>query len=76
MNDAYPMIDFLSIVIARFFSCIALDMFGRLLSILFKLLKRSWGDFGSWAFYMVSRGVVFNPQISDTIPIAHEEKIG
>ena len=71
-----PKIDFLSIVIAGFFSCIALDMFGRLLLILFKIPEPSWGIVGRWFFYMVRRGVIFNPQISDTSPIAHEVKIG
>ena len=70
------MIDFLSIVIAGFFSCIALDMFGRLLLILFKIPEPSRGIVGRWFFYMVSRGVIFNPQISDATPIAHEVKIG
>ena len=70
------MIDFLSIVVAGFFSCIALDMFGRLLLILFKIPEPSWGIVGRWFFYMVRRGVIFNPQISDTSPIAHEVKIG
>ena len=70
------MIDFLSIVIAGFFSCIALDMFGRLLLILFKIPEPSWGIVGRWFFYMVRQGVIFNPQISDAMPIAHEVKIG
>ena len=70
------MIDFLSIVIAGFFPCIALDMFGRLLLILFKIPEPSWGIVGRWFFYMVRRGVIFNPQISNTSPIAHEVKIG
>ena len=70
------MIDFLSIVIAGFFSCIALDMFGRLLLFLFKIPEPSWGIVGRWFFYMVRQGVIFNPQISDASPIAHEVKIG
>ena len=70
------MIDFLSIVIAGFFSCIALDMFGRLLLILFKIPEPSWGIVGRWFIYMVRRGVIFNPQISDAMPIANEVKIG
>ena len=70
------MIDFLSIVIAGCFSCIALDMFGRLLLILFKIPEPSWGVVGRWVFYMVRRGEIFNPQISDAMPIAHEVKIG
>ena len=70
------MIDFLSIVIAGFFSCIALDIFGRLLLILFKIPEPSWGIVGRWFFFMVSRGVIFNPQISDATPIANEVKIG
>ena len=70
------MIDFLSIVIAGFFSCIALDMFGRLLLILFKIPEPSWGIVGRWFFFMVSRGVIFNPQISDATPITNEVKIG
>ena len=70
------MIDFLSIVIAGFFSCIALDMFGRLLLILFKIPEPSWGIVGRWFFYMVRQGVIFNPQISDAMPVTHEVKIG
>ena len=70
------MIDFVSIVIAGCFSCIALDMFGRLLLILFKIPEPSWDIVGRRFFYMVRRGVIFNPQISDAMPIAHEVKIG
>ena len=71
-----PMIDFLSIITAGFFSCLALDMFGRLLLILFKIPEPSWGIVGRWFFYMVRRGVIFNPQISNAIPIANEVNIG
>ena len=53
-----PMVDFLSIIIAGFFSCIALDMFGRLLLILFKIPEPSWGVVGRWVFYMVRQGAV------------------
>ena len=42
--------DFLSIVIAGFFSCVALDMFGRLLLILFKIPEPSWDVVGRWFF--------------------------
>ena len=62
-----PRIDFLSIITAGFFSCIALDMFGRLLLILFKIPEPSWGIVGRWFFYMVRRGEIFNPQISDCL---------
>jgi hypothetical protein len=68
--------DFLIIVIAGFFSCVALDLFGRVLLILFKIPEPSWGVVGRWVFYMIRRGTVFNPQISDALPIAHEVKIG
>ena len=71
-----PMIDFLSIITAGFFSCIALDIFGRLLLILFKVPEPSWGVVGRWVFYMVRRGEIFNPQISDAMPVNHEVKIG
>ena len=68
--------DFLSIVVAGFFSCVALDLFGRLLLILFKIPEPSWGTVGRWVFYIMRRGAVFNPQISCAMPIAHEVKIG
>ena len=68
--------DFLSIVIAGLFSCIALDLFGRILLILFKIPEPSWEVVGRWVFYMVRRGAVFNPQISYAMPIAHEVAIG
>ena len=51
-------------------------MFARLLLILFKIPEPSWGVVGRWVFYMVRRGEIFNPQISDAMPIAHEVKIG
>ena len=68
--------DFLSIVTAGIFSCVALDLFGRILLILFKIPEPSWDVVGRWVFYMVSRGAFFNPQISYATPIAHEAKIG
>ena len=67
--------DFLIIVIAGFFSCIALDFFGRVLLILFKIPEPAWDVVGRWAYYMVTKGIFFNPQISNAMPIAHEVKI-
>lgn len=70
------MSSFLTIVVAGVFSCIALDLFGRILLTLFKIPEPSWGVVGRWVFYIFRRGVFFNPQVSDAIPIVHEEKIG
>tara|TARA_X000000950_G_C13605071_1_gene532981 strand:- start:226 stop:705 length:480 start_codon:yes stop_codon:yes gene_type:complete len=67
---------FLTIVVAGVFSCIALDLFGRILLTLFKIPEPSWGVVGRWVFYIFRRGVFFNPQVSDAMPIVHEEKIG
>ena len=51
-------------------------MFSRLLLILFKIPEPSWSVVGRWVFYMVRRGEIFNPEVSDAMPIAHEVKIG
>ena len=68
--------DFLIIVTAGFYSCFALDLFGRLLMIILKIPEPSWGVVGRWAYHMVIRGIFFYPQISNATPVAHEVKIG
>ena len=68
--------DFLIIVIAGFYSCFALDLFGRFLLLVLRIPEPSWDVVGRWAYYMVMRGIFFNPQISCALTIAHEVKIG
>ena len=68
--------DFLIIVIAGFYSCFALDLFGRFLLLVLRIPEPSWDVVGRWAYYMVMRGIFFNPQISYATPIVHEVKIG
>ena len=62
--------------IAGFYSCFALDLFGRFLLLVLKIPEPSWDVVGRWAYYMVMKGIFFNPQISNAMPIAHEVKIG
>ena len=68
--------DFMIIIMAGFYSCFALDLFGRFLLIVLKIPEPSWDVVGRWAYYIVMRGVLFNPQISNVTPIVHELKIG
>ena len=68
--------NFFTIVAAGVFSCIALDLLGRILLTLFKIPEPTWGVVGRWVFYIFRRGVFFNPQVSDATPIVHEVKIG
>ena len=49
-NDVCTMNDFLIIVIAGFYSCFTLDLFGRFLLLVLKTPEPSWDVVGRWAY--------------------------
>ena len=64
------------IVIIGIVSCLAMDMWQRLLKLLYNINPSDWGVVGRWFVLVVSRGKIYNPTIDEESPIKNELMIG
>ena len=64
------------IVIIGIVSCLAMDMWQRLLKLLYDINPSDWGVVGRWFVLVVSRGKIYNPAIDEEVPIKNELMIG
>ena len=64
------------IVIIGIVSCLAMDMWQRLLKLLYDINPSDWGVVGRWFVLVVSRGKIYNPTIDEEVPIKNELMIG
>ena len=64
------------IVIIGIVSCLAMDMWQRLLKLLYDINPSDWGVVGRWFLLVMSRGKIYNPAIDEEDPIKNELIIG
>ncbi len=64
------------IVIIGIVSCLAMDMWQRLLKLLYDINPSDWGVVGRWFLLVMSRGKIYNPTIDEEDPIKNELIIG
>ena len=64
------------IVIIGIVSCLSMDMWQRLLKLLYDINPSDWGVVGRWFVLVVSRGKIYNPTIDEEVPIKNELMIG
>ena len=64
------------IVIIGIVSCLAMDMWQRLLKLLYDINPSDWGVVGRWFVLVLSRGKIYNPTIDEEVPIKNELMIG
>ena len=64
------------IVIVGILSCFAMDMWQRLLKLLYDINTSDWSVVGRWFLLLVSRGKIYNPTIDEEAPIKNELIVG
>ena len=64
------------IVIIGIVSCLAMDMWQRLLKLLYDINPSDWGVVGRWFLLVMSRGKIYNRTIDEEDPIKNELIIG
>ena len=64
------------IIIIGIVSCLAMDMWQRLLKLLYDINPSDWGVVGRWFVLVVFRGKIYNPTIDEEVPIKNELMIG
>jgi len=69
------LIDIVSIFVAGIFSCIILDILGYLLKKI-GFPEPSWAIVGRWTYYMLKKGIFFNPTINEKLEFKHEVLLG
>ena len=64
------------IVIIGIVSCLAMDMWQRLLKLLYSINPSDWSVVGRWFVLVVSERQIYNPTIDQVAPIKNELIIG
>ncbi len=64
------------IVIIGIVSCLAMDMWQRLLKLLYNINPSDWSVVGRWFVLVVSDRQIYNPTIDQVAPIKNELMIG
>ena len=64
------------IVIVGILSCFAMDMWQRLLKLLYAINPSDWGVVGRWFVLVIKKGKIYNPTIDEEMPINNELIIG
>ncbi len=64
------------IVIIGIVSCLVMDMWQRLLKLLYDINPSDWGVVGRWFLLVVSKRKIYNPTIDEEAPIKNELLIG
>ena len=64
------------IVIVGILSCFAMDMWQRLLKLLYAMNPSDWGVVGRWFVLVIKKGKIYNPTIDEEMPINNELIIG
>ena len=68
--------DIIHIVIIGILSCIAMDLWQRLLKIMINVSPSDWSVVGRWFILSITKGKVYNPNIDNESPIKNELSIG
>jgi hypothetical protein len=64
------------IVIIGIVSCVVMDVWQRLLKLLYSINPSDWGVVGRWFVLVVSDRQIYNPTIDQVAPIKNELMIG
>ena len=68
--------EILNIVIIGIISCLAMDIWQRLLKLMYGTNPSDWAIVGRWYVLLISKGKIYNPIIEEVPPIKNELKIG
>ena len=68
--------EILNIVIIGIISCLAMDIWQRLLKIMYDINPSDWAIVGRWYILLISKAKIYNPIIEEVPPIKNELRIG
>ena len=64
------------IIFAGISCCIAMDLWQRLLFVLYKIPPTNWAPTGRWLLMLINKGIIFNINLENEKPIKYELPIG
>ena len=67
--------EILNIVIIGIISCLAMDIWQRLLKIMYDINPSDWAIVGRWYILLISKAKIYNPIIEEVPPIKNELRI-
>ena len=63
-------------IIAGIFCCIGMDLWQRILFLIFNIPPTNWSTAGRWFIMMVSKKMIINQNLDNENPIKYELQIG
>ena len=63
-------------IIAGIFCCIGMDLWKRILFLIFNIPPTNWYTAGRWFIMMVSKKMIINQNLDNENPIKYELQIG
>ena len=64
------------IIFAGVLCCIAMDLWQRLLFVMYKIPPTNWAPTGRWLLMLMNKGIIFNINLENEKPIKYELPIG
>ena len=68
--------EILNIVIIGIISCLAMDIWQRLLKIMYDINPSDWAIVGRWYILLISKAKIYNPIIEEVTPLKNELRVG
>ena len=69
-------LELIHIIIVGILSCLAMDLWQRLLNLLYRISPSNWAVVGRWFMLSILKGKIYNPSIDDEPSIHNELRIG
>ncbi|MCH1413164.1 MAG: DUF2938 domain-containing protein [Rhodobacteraceae bacterium] len=63
-------------IIAGIFCCVAMDVWQRILFLMFNIPPTNWSTTGRWFMMLISKKIIFNQNLDHENPVKYELQIG
>ena len=63
-------------ILAGIFCCVAMDIWQRILSFIFKITPTNWSTTGRWFIMLIKNKIIINENLDNENPIKYELQIG
>ena len=63
-------------ILAGIFCCVAMDIWQRILFLIFKITPTNWSTTGRWFIMLINNKIIFNQNLDNENPVKYELQIG
>ena len=63
-------------ILAGIFCCVAMDIWQRILFLIFKITPTNWSITGRWFIMLINNKIIINENLDNENPVKYELQIG